>query len=51
MLAEGSSYIHFHRDLSAAPITTDMSQVGEESYLFSIPTAVLILQLDLPAGR
>ena len=27
-LAESSSYIHFHRDLSAPVMSTDMSQVG-----------------------
>ena len=28
VLAESSSYSHFHRDLSALAISTDMSQVG-----------------------
>ena len=28
VLAESSTYIHFHRDLSAPAISTDMSQVG-----------------------
>ena len=27
-MAESSEYIHFHRDLSAAAMSTDMSQVG-----------------------
>jgi hypothetical protein len=28
VLAESSEYIHFHHDLSAPAISTDMSQVG-----------------------
>ena len=28
VLTESSEYIHFHRDLSAPEISTDMSQVG-----------------------
>ena len=28
VLAESSEYIHFHRDLSAPSMSTDMSQVG-----------------------
>ena len=54
VLAESSSFIHFHRDLSAPAMTTDMSQIGVALfpsfqyifYHFTIPGFPFILIIE-----